>query len=230
MLLVLVCVALVYVVIACAMIAFPPPESLPMLDSIAAPFRTVDFSGVPELKRFTARDGSALAYREYGSGSRVVVLVHGSSGNSLSMHPLAQGLAARGLKVYSLDIRGHGGSGEKGQIGYVGQLENDMDDFCSTVLEGREAVLAGFSLGGGFVLRYAAQGRQDHFSRYVLLSPYMGSKSPSVKPLSNRWAAVSMPRIIGTVMLGPLGGKLFGHLPVITYGVDPSMARQQTAQ
>jgi len=44
---------------------------------------------------------------------------------STSMHSLAKDLSTAGYEAYALDIRGHGESGEKGRVAYVGQLEDD---------------------------------------------------------------------------------------------------------
>lgn len=81
--------------------------------SINNPFKSVDFSDMPPLQRFTAADGAALAYRYYspnGAAARgSVVLVHGSSASSNSMHVLAKAFAKAGYAAYALDIRGHGG-------------------------------------------------------------------------------------------------------------------------
>jgi alpha-beta hydrolase superfamily lysophospholipase len=220
------------IIILTIMIAIEPPQSIPKLESIADPFYHVDFSRIPDLKYYAARNGSRLAYREYSNlhPKKTVVLVHGSSGSSISMHPLAQYLNKQGMAVYALDIRGHGNSGKKGDIDYIGQLENDLEDFVNQVLKEKDATLAGFSAGGGFVLRFAAGGKQKLFSRYVLLSPYMGYNSPTVKPDNGGWAAVSTPRIIGILLLGDIGEKILGHLPVITYAIDPQTAGYQTAQ
>jgi pimeloyl-ACP methyl ester carboxylesterase len=231
-LLVLVSVVIIFVIIIGVMIAIPPPKSLPKLEAIAVPFRSVDFSKVPDLHYYTARDGSRLAYREYlkEDAKQTVVLVHGSSGSGISMHPLAEYLQKQGMTVYALDIRGHGDSGRKGDIDYIGQLEDDMEDFVNQVLKQHEATLVGFSLGGGFVLRFAAGSRQKLFRRYVLLSPYISDRSPTVKSKGGGWAEVSYSRLIGILLLGPVGQKMFGHLPVITYAIDPETAKYQVAQ
>ena len=59
-----------------------------------------------------------LAFRAYpatgGAVKGSVVLVHGSSASSSSMHLMAKGFAAAGYAAYTLDIRGHGKSGSKG--------------------------------------------------------------------------------------------------------------------
>src|SRR5882672_100738 len=110
----------------------PPP-----LASISETARAVDRSTMPDLTRFQARDGTGLAYRHYpargAAVGRVAVLVHGSSGSSTSIHALGDALAARGVEAFAVDIRGHGASGTRGDIGYVGQLEDDLVDFVAVV-------------------------------------------------------------------------------------------------
>jgi len=215
-----------------SMIAFFSPHSPPPLEAIAAPFRTVDFSEVPQLSRYIARDGTQLAYRAYltPNATQKVVLIHGSSGSSLSMHPLAEFLKKQGMTVYALDIRGHGDSGPKGDIAYIGQLEDDLEDFVNQVLQQHEATLIGFSAGGGFALRFSGSARQKLFAQYILLAPYIGYDSPTIRPDNGGWAEVSMPRMIGILLLGPIGEKLFGHLPVIAYAVDPQFSEYLTTR
>lgn len=216
-----------------SMIAFFPPTLPPPLEAVAAPFRSVDFSGVPQLSRYTARDGTQLAYRAYltPNAKEKVVLIHGSSGSSLSMHPLAESLQKQGMTAYALDIRGHGDSGQKGDIAYIGQLEDDLKDFVNQVLhQGDEATLIGFSLGGGFALRFAGGPRQKLFAHYILLSPYIGYNSPTNRPNNGGWVNLSTPRMIGILLLGPIGEALFGHLPVIAYAIDPQFSEYLTSQ
>jgi pimeloyl-ACP methyl ester carboxylesterase len=216
-----------------SMIAFFPPHSPPPLEAIAAPFRSVDFSGVPQLSLYLARDGTQLAYRAYLSPNAIqkVVLIHGSSGSSLSMHPLAEFLQQQGMTAYALDIRGHGDSGRKGDIAYIGQLEDDLEDFVNQVLnQGHEATLIGFSAGGGFALRFAGDPRQKLFAHYILLAPYIGYDSPTNRPENGGWVDVTTPRMIGILLLGPIGERLFGHLPIIAYAIDPQFSEYLTAR
>jgi len=216
-----------------SMIAFFPPHSPPPLEAIAAPFRSVDFSGVPQLNRYLARDGTQLAYRAYLAPNAIqkVVLIHGSSGSGLSMHPLAEFLKKQGMTAYALDIRGHGDSGPKGDIAYIGQLEDDLEDFVNQVLhKAHEATLIGFSAGGGFALRFAGSARQKLFVQYILLAPYIGYDSPTIRPDNGGWADVSTPRMIGILLLGSIGERLFGHLPVIAYAIDPQFSEYLTAR
>src|SRR4051812_34929690 len=136
-----------------AMIATPlkrPPE----LKSISETVGRVDRSTMPALQRFSARDGTELAYRHYppraAAVGRIAILVHGSSGSSVAVHALADALAARGVETFAPDIRGHGGSGTRGDIGYLGELEADLADLVAEVRRtapNHPIVLLGHSAG-----------------------------------------------------------------------------------
>src|SRR5262249_60930845 len=87
---------------------------------------------------------------------RAAVLFHVSSGSSIAVHALAKALAAVGVETFAPDIRGHGVSGTRGDIGYLGQLQDDMADFVSEIRKTRPDVpltLLGHSAGGGVLTR-----------------------------------------------------------------------------
>ena len=122
---ILVTVAVLAAIAAIALLAIAlggPGEPGPM-PSVNNPFQGVDFSDLPKVSYFEARDGAKLAFRAYaaaGGGVKgSVVLVHGSSASGSSMHVMAKGFAAAGYNTYALEIRGHGQSGVKGHIAYV---------------------------------------------------------------------------------------------------------------
>jgi len=207
------------------------PAPPPTMEAIASPFRTMDFSKLHPLSRYAARDGAQLAYRAYVSpqAKQTVVLIHGSSGSSMMMHALAEYLQGQGIDVYVPDVRGHGESGTKGDIDYIGQLENDLEDFIHEVLKDRaDLTLVGFSSGGGFALRFAASDKQNYFDRYILLAPFISYNAPTTRTDNDKWASASVARIIGISMLGSAGEKWLGHLPVIAFGIDPKNAQYQT--
>lgn len=213
-------------------IAFGGPARLRPLQSVNDPFKSVDFSDLPPADRFAARDGTQLAYRTYGrdnGGSKgSVVLVHGSSSRSNSMHAIAKGFAVRGYVVYVLDMRGHGESGEKGRITYVGQLEDDIEDFMNGSKPLGRKVLVGFSAGGGFALRFAADARRSLFDGYVLLSPFLSQSASTYRPASGGWASVGVPRIFGLLVLNCLGISGLNYLPVTSYSLTPEAAKLLT--
>ena len=116
------------------MIASPvrrPPE----LMSVSKTAGAVDRSTMPGLDRFHARDGTELAYRHYPARSpatgQIAIVVHGSSGSSVASSTRCPALWRRGVETYAVDIRGHGASGTRGDIAYVGQLEDDLADFVA---------------------------------------------------------------------------------------------------
>ena len=200
------------------------PGAAPPMPSINDPFKSVDFSHMPPLKNYQGADGVKLFYREYGpqgdnkKGS--AVLVHGSSASSSSMHPMAQALAATGLHVFALDIRGHGASGVKGHIDYIGQLESDLKDFVDKVKPAHPSTLIGFSSGGGFVLRIAASDMQTAFDHYLLLSPFLGPDAPNYRPNSGGWVSVGVPRIVALLALNKAGIRYWNHLPVTRFALS----------
>lgn len=207
--------------LAAAIIFGGPGEPAPMA-SINDPFRHVDMSGLPAVRRFSARDGTALAYRHYAAATArgSVVLVHGSSASSVSLHTLARAFAAAGYDTFALDMRGHGESGRRGVIDHVGQLDEDVADFMQAVRPARPATLAGFSAGGGFTLRFAAGAQQALFDRYLLLSPFISQDAPSYRPDSGGWVSVGVPRIVALSLLDAIGVRSWQHLPVTRFALN----------
>jgi alpha-beta hydrolase superfamily lysophospholipase len=214
--------ALVCVIIALAL-WLGGPGAAPPMPSINDPFKSVDFSDMPALKNYLGADGAKLFYREYApqgdhkKGS--AVLVHGSSGSSESLHPMATFLAAAGVHVYALDVRGHGSSVPKGHIAFVGQLESDLQLFVNAVQPPSPSTLIGFSSGGGFVLRVAASEMQSAFGSYLLLAPFLGHTAPNYRPDSGRWVSVGVPRIVALNALNAVGIRYWNDLPVVRFAL-----------
>jgi len=219
-----------------ALVATPlaaPPE----LHSISAARGTVDLSTLPAVERFQARDGSALGFRHYAASGpatgRAAIVVHGSSGSSGgTIHALSQALAGRGVETWAVDIRGHGTSGTRGDIGYVGQLEDDLADFVAVVRKTAPSApltLVGHSSGGGFALRVAGSPIQKLFERTVLLAPYLGYDAPTTRPTSGGWANADIPRIIGLMALRGVGITCCEALPVLAFAVPPNSEKNLVA-
>src|ERR1700712_488133 len=195
-----------------AMLANPlvaPPE----LRSISSARGTVDMSTLPPIQRFQARDGTGLGFRHSAAvgtpPGRVAIVGHGSSGSSgNNIHAVSWALAQRGVESYALDIRGHGASGTRGDIAYIGQLEDDLADFVTEIRKSNPdapLTLIGHSSGGGFALRIAGSPIQSLFSRTVLLAPYLGYDAPSSRPNSGGWANPDIPRFIALSLLRAAG-------------------------
>lgn len=220
-----------------AMIATPlerPPEMRSVSDSA----KGIDWSTLPPLERFQARDGTWIGYRHYTpkgpETDRGAIFIHGSSGSSGTVnHALTHAIAARGVETWALDIRGHGGSGTRGDIGYVGQLEDDLVDFVAHVRRNAPDLpltLIGHSAGAGFSLRVAATPiMQDMFVRTVLLAPYLGYDAPTNRPKAGGWANMDLPRFLGLTALRRLGIDCCSQLPVLALAVPASSAKYLTS-
>lgn len=216
-----------------AMIATPlqrPPE----LKSVSESAKGIDWSTLPPMQRFQARDGTWLGFRHYAASGtatgRGAVFIHGSSGSSATVsHALTQAIAAHGVETWALDVRGHGGSGTRGDIGYVGQLEDDLVDFVAEIRKAAPDLpltLVGHSAGAGFALRVAATPIvRDMFVRTVLLAPYLGYDAPTNKPNSGGWASADVPRLLGLAALRRIGIDCCSQLPVLALAVRPNMEK-----
>jgi alpha-beta hydrolase superfamily lysophospholipase len=205
------------------------PKTPTPMGSVENAFAGVDFSDLPKVSHFTARDGTALSYRAYpGDAKKIAVLVHGSSGTSLSMHAVARAIHARGWTVYALSMRGHDGNGRRGDVDYVGQLDDDIADFAKTLPSDSERVLLGFSSGGGFVLRFAGGPSAKTFQRFVLISPQLPQGSPTMRPNAGGWVSVALPRIIAISILNGFGIHAFDGLTALAFAVPPDQAMGRT--
>jgi non-heme chloroperoxidase len=228
----LLCLLLIVATIPVAVILLDAPTTPPVMATMAAAPDQIH-RAFPAPSHFRARDGASLQYYAYPAASdKVAVLIHGSAGPGTSMHDLATALQAAGVTVYVPDIRGHGGSGERGDIAYIGQLDDDLADFVAQLGAPRSSetrTLLGFSAGAGFTIRFAGGPYGGLFDRYVLLSPTTLSDAPTLRPNAGGWISVAVPRIIAIVWLNRLGIHWFDGFPVINYAVSTEMAKSMTA-
>lgn len=213
-----------------------PVQQPPELGSISSTARAVNRSTMPGLERFAARDGTELAYRHYPprgpATGQVAIAVHGSSGSSVAVHALADALAGRGVETFAPDTRGHGASGTRGDIGYAGQLDDDLADLVGEVRKtypSAPLTLLGHSSGGGFALRIAGSPIQDLFTRTVLLAPYLGYDAPSSRKDAGGWASPDIPRFIGLSLLHRAGILCCESLPTIAFAVAPGTSKILTS-
>jgi non-heme chloroperoxidase len=208
-----------------AVLALDAPVKPPPLASVSEPFAKVDFSDLPAIQTYPARDGTKLGYRVYESGgTQAVVLIHGSSDDGAGLHPLAKALRDAGASVYVPVLRGHGNFGHSGDIDYIGQLEDDLADFVAVLRPlhpGSSFSLIGFSSGGGFVLRVIATPDEKLFDRFIMISPALPPGSPTIRPDTGGWVSVAKPRIIVLALLNRLGVDWFNGLPIVAFATSP---------
>ncbi|WP_404612875.1 alpha/beta hydrolase [Caballeronia udeis] len=221
---VLLAVLVSIVAFAVAMVATSPRSASEERD-------VFDFGGLrvrsdsppPPLSRYSARDGEKLAYRFYDStADQVLIFVHGSSYHGSSYHDLASAVSSSAAaKVILPNLRGHFQSGRhRGDIEYVGQLEDDIADLTSELRrQGFHGpiVLGGHSSGGGFVIRFAGGTHARLVSRFLMLSPVIPTSSTLREGSGGGWAQLHMRRLIGLIVLNALGVRGFNALTVIQF-------------
>lgn len=223
-----ICLALIVCVVAgfAAVIAFSRPTPPPPMATMEAAGQIMSRWQADQLPYsfLTARDGTRLGYKLHPGrlGGGIAVAIHGSSGTASGMAGVARALADRGFTVYAIDIRGHGESGTLGDIGYRGQLEDDMVDLLALIKSrhaGEKKLLVGHSLGGAFALRIAGGALGNQFDAYVATSPFLSDEPSVTRPNSGGWADAAVPRIIALSLLNIIGISAFDGLPAIAYAV-----------
>ncbi|NHZ32335.1 alpha/beta fold hydrolase [Massilia rubra] len=116
----------------------------------------------------TTKDGVELYYKDWGTG-QPVVFCHGWPLNSDSWESQMFHLANNGFRVIAHDRRGHGRSSQP----WTG---NDMDHYADDLaqvieaLDLKNAILIGFSTGGGEVARYVGRHGTKRVAKLGLIS------------------------------------------------------------
>lgn len=116
----------------------------------------------------TANDGTQLYFKDWGAG-RPVVFSHGWPLSSDSWESQMMLVASEGYRAVAHDRRGHGRSSQP----WNGNEMNTYADDLATVFETldlRDAILVGFSTGGGEVARYIGRHGTRRVSKVVLVS------------------------------------------------------------
>ena len=119
------------------------------------------------------------------------------------------------------DLRGHGLSvlGNPGNVAYLGQYEDDLSDLFEHLklsYPAAKLVLGGHSSGGGFAIRYAGK-HPEYVAACLLLAPYLGHRSPTVRQDSGGWVQVANRRNAGLAMLNNLKIRGLNRLPVLFF-------------
>jgi non-heme chloroperoxidase len=179
---------------------------------------------VPSLLRYQARDGEQLAYRFYDStAERILIFIHGSTYHGGGYHLLASFLSGAGAaKVVLPNLRGHYMSGRRrGDVDYVGQLEDDLVDLIAYLRAEHQAgpiTLGGHSSGAGLAIRFAGGAHGEAgISSYLLLSPIIPG-APSMRGGdAGGWANVNFKRLVGLLALNAIGVRGFNGLPLIEF-------------
>lgn len=116
----------------------------------------------------TTADNTRLYFKDWGSGTPVV-LIHGWPLSADSWDDQAMAIAEAGHRAIAYDRRGFGRSTQP----WDGHDYDTLADDLAAVLEhtgARNAVLVGFSMGGGEVARYLSRHGAAGIAKAVLVS------------------------------------------------------------
>ena len=113
-------------------------------------------------------DGTQIFYTDWGSG-QPVIFSHGWPLNADSWEAQMLFLASNGFRCIAHDRRGHGRSSRPWNGNEMDTYADDLATLIET-LELREAVLIGFSTGGGEVARYIGRYGTERVAGVVLVS------------------------------------------------------------
>ncbi len=181
-----------------------------------------DYSGMPELSKYQARDKSMLDYRYYPSSSKnLIIILHGSGYHSRYLYKLAQNLNGM-AQIVTPDLRGHGANAKnRGDVDYIGQLDDDLDDLvehCHKKYRPEKIYIAGHSSGGGLALRLMGNDQRPQAEGYILLAPYLAHDAPTTNAGSN-WAKPKIMKIILANVLNGFGLSWLDHSFIIEFNL-----------
>ena len=159
-------------------------------------------------------DGTELFYNDWGAG-RPVVLIHGWPLDSGMWSEHAWRLGEAGYRVITYDRRGFGRSSQPWSGYEYDTLAADLHALIEA-LDLRDAVLVGFSMGGGEVARTIARHGTGRVARAVLVSsvtPYLlqTPENPAGVPQSVFDEMTAGLQADRPHFLADFGKKLFGQ-------------------
>jgi non-heme chloroperoxidase len=167
---------------------------------------------------FQASDGTTLYYRDHGDGPPIVLLSSQGLSSSMWQHLMVR-LADRGFRCVALDRRGHGRSDDPGKGYDFDRFADDIGELL-TLLDLRDVMLVGHSVGGAEAARYLTRHGSGRVSRLVLASttlPFLArtADNPDGVPLAvmqsvweswhsdwPRWIGENRPPFIGAGLPG----------------------------
>jgi len=114
------------------------------------------------------KDGTQIYYKDWGAG-QPVVFSHGWPLNSDSWEAQMKFLSDNGYRCIALDRRGHGRSDQPWNGNDMDTYADDLSELIEK-LDLKNAVLVGFSAGGGEVARYIGRHGTGRVAKAALIS------------------------------------------------------------
>ena len=190
------------------------------------------YSNFPQ--KFIMRDGKHLfSYKYEIESNTTIILLHGVLSSAYLMNKTSGLLReATNSEVIALDLRGHGQSeGTPGELDYINQYVDDLSDVIMTIKKekpNQKIILAGHSMGGGIILRYAMENETSLVDGYILFAPHLGVNSPTIKEEKivsgeEPFIKLHINRIIGLKMMNAIEETKYNNLPVLFFNLPETM-------
>lgn len=181
---------------------------------------------------FTVRDKHKIfAYKFSKKSPNTIILIHGVKSDATDYLKTAQVLQqATKSEVYAIDLRGHGLSeGKSGDVDYINQYADDLADIIETIRKNKpdgKIIIAGHSMGGGIILRYAIGNYKEKVDGFLLFAPLIGHNSPAFpqgqvaeNDSTESFMKINIARIIGLKMLNEINWHEQDSLPVLFFNL-----------
>ena len=120
------------------------------------------------MNTITTKDGTQIYYKDWGSG-QPIVFSHGWPLSSDSWEAQMLFLASNGYRCIAHDRRGHGRSSQPWNGNEMDTYADDLATLMDS-LDLKNAVLIGFSAGGGEVARYIGRHGTKRLAKAALVS------------------------------------------------------------
>lgn len=120
------------------------------------------------MSTITTKDSTLIYYKDWGTG-QPVVFSHGWPLNSDSWEAQMLFIATKGYRCIAHDRRGHGRSSQPWNGNEMDTYADDLAELIET-LDLKDAVLVGFSAGGGEVARYIGRHGTQRVAKAALIA------------------------------------------------------------
>src|SRR5437867_1690097 len=119
------------------------------------------------MNTITTKDGTQIYFKDWGTG-QPIVFSHGWPLSSDSWESQMFFLASNGYRCIAHDRRGHGRSSQSSEGNEMNTYADDLAALLEK-LDLKNAVLVGFSTGGGEVARYIGRHGTKRVAKAVLI-------------------------------------------------------------
>lgn len=161
----------------------------------------------PLARKTVLAGGHLLAYQSAGpANGPAVVLLHGLASDADTWDRAIGPLAAHGLRVFAVDLLGHGNSDKPDCPYQLGDFTDSLAHLLD-VLEVPSATLCGHSFGGALAIHFGAQ-HPERVERVVLVAA--GGLGREVHPVL-RAAALPVAPLLLRAALRPRLRQLYGR-------------------